>query len=131
MDDVTPLPGPGLIAGATTLESKSAAVKAFVAATIHAMQDIQANPTKGLDASIAAVPDLAADREGQAAILDATIASWTGPAQSSGGLGALDADGWAASITYLSTLKTTEGVPLVPNAVTVQDVLEEGYVPGP
>jgi putative riboflavin transport system substrate-binding protein len=131
IDDVTPLPGPGLIAGGTTLDTKSDAVKAFVAATIKAMQDVQASPTKGLDASIAAVPDLAANREAQAAILDATIASWTGTAQESGGLGALDAEGWAASITYLSTLKTTEGLPLVPNAVTVQDVLEEGYVPGP
>jgi NitT/TauT family transport system substrate-binding protein len=131
VDDVTPLPGPGLIAGAKTLESKGDAVKAFVAATIKAMEDVQATPTKGLDAAIVAVPDLAANREAQAAILDATIASWTGTAQTAGGLGALDHEGWAASITYLSTLKTTEGVALVPNAVTVQDVLAEGYVPGP
>ena len=50
--------------------------------------------------------------------------SWTGPTQTANGLGALDADGWAKSIAYLTTLG------LVPNAVTVQDVLAEGYVPG-
>jgi NitT/TauT family transport system substrate-binding protein len=124
VDGITPLPGPGLIAGAKTLETKADAIKAFVAVTLRAMGDIAANPTHGIDAAVAAVPELGSDRATQAAILDATIASWTGPVQQAKGLGALDPDGWAKSIEYLTSLGS------VANAVTVQDVLAEGYVPG-
>ena len=37
------------------------------------MDEIKADPTVGLDAAIKAVPELAKDRETQAALLDATI----------------------------------------------------------
>ena len=76
---VVALPGPGLIAGTATLESRRAAIKAFVGATIRAMDVIAADPKVGLDAAITAVPELAADRDNQAAILDATIATWRDP----------------------------------------------------
>jgi NitT/TauT family transport system substrate-binding protein len=126
VDDITPLPGPGLISGAETIgSSKGAAVKAFVAQTIKAMEDVRANPENALDASIAEVPELGTDRATQAAILDATIETWAGPIQEANGLGALDAEGWGQSITYLTSLG------LVPNAVTTQDVLAEGFAPGP
>jgi NitT/TauT family transport system substrate-binding protein len=124
VDDITPLPGPGLIAGAKALETKGDAVKAIVAVTLRAMQAIADDPNVGIDAAIKAVPELASARPTQAAILDATIKSWSGPVQAANGLGALDPDGWTKSIEYLTTLG------LVPNAVTVQDVLAEGYVPG-
>jgi hypothetical protein len=55
IDDVTPLPGPGLIAGTSTLETKHDAVAAFVAATLRAMEEIEADPNVGLDAP-SAVP---------------------------------------------------------------------------
>src|SRR5204863_8808226 len=74
VDQVVPLPGPGLIAGTKTLASKRAAIAAFVAATLKAMREIEANPQTGLDASVAAVPDLGKDRPAvQKAILGATI----------------------------------------------------------
>ena len=90
IDDITPLPGPGLIAGASTLEAKRAAIEAFVATTLRAMDAITADPSVGLDAAIVAVPELATARDAQLAILEATIESWSGPAQVSGGLGAID-----------------------------------------
>jgi NitT/TauT family transport system substrate-binding protein len=130
IDDVTPLPGPGIIAGQATIEAKPEALRAFVEATLRAMQEIAADPAVGLDAAIAAVPELATQREAQAAILDATIAAWTGPVQVANGLGALDRDGWVASIAYLQTLQGAGGVPLVPNPITVDDVLADGFVPG-
>ena len=75
IDSITPLPGPGLIAGTKTLDEQHDAVAAFVAATLQAMVEIKADPTVGLDAAIKAVPELAKDRETQAALLDATIAT--------------------------------------------------------
>ncbi|MDO8485612.1 MAG: ABC transporter substrate-binding protein [Candidatus Limnocylindrales bacterium] len=121
IDGITPLPGPGLIAGVSTLESKGDAIAAFVTTTLRAMDEIATNPEVGLDAAIAAVPELASARDAQLAILEATIESWSGPIQASGGLGAIDRDGWAASIEYLTTLG------LVPNPVTVDDLVGDGF----
>ncbi|MGH2475827.1 MAG: ABC transporter substrate-binding protein [Candidatus Limnocylindrales bacterium] len=123
VDDITPLPGNGLIVGTKTLETKSEAIAAFIAATLRAMDEITATPEVGLDAAIKAVPDLAAARETQAAILDATIAAWRGPVQEAKGLGAIEPADWATSIDYLETLD------LVPNPVTVDDLLETGLLP--
>ena len=52
VDQITPLPGPGLVVGTATLAAKHDALKAFVAATLRAMTEIKADPQKGVDASI-------------------------------------------------------------------------------
>ena len=122
VDDVIALPGPGLIAGTSTLANKADAVTAFVGATIRAMTEIAADPKLGLDAAIVAVPELAAGRARQAAILDATIATWL-PPDGGGAFGTVDRDGWAASITYLATLG------LVPTPVTVDDLVRTDLLP--
>ena len=44
VDDPVRCPGNGLIAGVDTLKNKHAALRAFVAATLHAMADITADP---------------------------------------------------------------------------------------
>jgi NitT/TauT family transport system substrate-binding protein len=123
IDAITPLPGPGLIAGTTTLDSKHDAVAAFVAATLRAMEEIKAAPQVGLDAAIKAVPELADQRELQSAILAATIDSWTGTEQAAHGLGAIDKTGWAASIDYLTTLK------MVAKPVAVDDLVRTDLLP--
>ena len=123
IDDATPLPGPGLIAGTSTIEAKHDAIAAFVAATLQAMEEITADPKLGLDAAISAVPELAGARDTEAAILDATIASWAGPIQEARGLGAIDRDGWTASIAYLGTLG------MVKNPVTTDDLVREDLLP--
>ena len=125
VDDVVPLPGNGLIVGTSTLESKSDAIAGFIAATLRAMEEIARNPDVGLDAAITAVPELASAREVQAAILDATIDVWRGPAQEVGGLGAIEPTDWEASIAFLERLE------LVPNPVTVEDVIDTGLLPAP
>ena len=122
IDDITPLPGPGLISGVSTLEAKRDAIAAFVNTTLRAMDAIAADPEAGLDAAIVAVPELATAREAQLAVLEATIESWRGPLQASGGLGAIDLDGWTASIEYLSSLG------LVPNPVTVDDLVRDDLI---
>jgi NitT/TauT family transport system substrate-binding protein len=123
VDDIVPLPGNGLIVGTSTLEAKSDAIAGFIAATLRAMEEIAANPDVGLDAAITAVPELGSARDVQAAILDATIEVWTGPAQEARGFGAIEPADWEQSIAYLETLG------LVPNPVTIDDVLETGLLP--
>jgi NitT/TauT family transport system substrate-binding protein len=122
VDDVVALPGPGIIASKTTLDSKSDAVTAFVAATLRAMTEIAADPKVGLDAAIVAVPELGKDRATQAAILDATIATWA-PIGGGGAFGTIDHAGWSASIVYLATLG------LVPNQVTDADLVRDDFLP--
>lgn len=122
VDDVVALPGPGLIAGAATLDTKASAIEAFIAATLRAMTEIAATPSIGLDAAIAAVPELGTNRATQAAILDATIATWA-PAAGGGDFGAIDAAGWQASITFLTDLD------LVPNPVTVDGLVRTDLLP--
>jgi NitT/TauT family transport system substrate-binding protein len=124
VDEITPLPGNGLIVGTAALETKSDAISAFIAATLRAMEEIAATPSVGLDAAIQAVPDLAATRETQAAILDATIDVWSGPVQERRGLGAIEPEDWEASVAYLTELG------LVPNPVTVDDLVDTGLLPG-
>jgi ABC-type nitrate/sulfonate/bicarbonate transport system substrate-binding protein len=122
VDSIVPLPGPGLISGTATLKAKQAAVAAFVAATIRAMNVIDADGVKGMDAAIAAVPDLGTDRATQAAILDATIAAWKGSG-TSGAIGSIDSASWQKSIDFMSRLG------LVPNAVTVDGVVRTDLLP--
>jgi NitT/TauT family transport system substrate-binding protein len=124
IDDITPLPGPGLIAGTATLDTKGDAIAAFVAATLRAMEEIKADPNVGLEAAIVAVPELDASRDTQAAVLAATIDSWAGPIQEAAGLGAIDEAGWTESIAFMTELG------LVPNPVTVDDLVRTDLLPG-
>lgn len=104
VDQITPLPGPGLITGVGTLATKSVALRAFVAATIRAMTEIQASPQKGVDATFAVAPDLASDPAGQRAVLDATIAVWSSAYTTAHGLGAIDAAAWTTSVAFMHSL---------------------------
>jgi NitT/TauT family transport system substrate-binding protein len=123
IDGITPLPGPGLIASSKTIDAKHDAISGFVAATLHAMADIKADPTVGLDAAIKDVPELASARDAQAAILAATIATWSGTVQDGRGLGAIDRDGWTSSIAYLGKLG------LVKNPVTTDQLVRDDLLP--
>jgi NitT/TauT family transport system substrate-binding protein len=122
VDDVVALPGPGIISAKATLDVKKDAVTAFVAATLRAMTEIAADPKVGLDAAIVAVPELGKDRDTQAAILDATIATWS-PISGGGAFGTIDHEGWSDSVIYLSTLG------LVPNPVTDADLVRDDFLP--
>jgi putative riboflavin transport system substrate-binding protein len=123
VDDSVPLPGPGLIAGTKTLDAKHDAIAGFVAATLRAMNEIKANPSAGLDAAVKAVPELASDRDGQAAVLAATIDSWTGTAQKAHGLGAIDQPGWTTSIGFMDKLK------LLAKPVKTEDLVRTDLLP--
>lgn len=120
VDDIVALPGPGLIVGTATLDAKHDAIAAFRNATLRAMAAIAADPSKGLEAAIVAVPELGSNRAAQAAILNATIVSWAPPGGGPADFGAIDRAGWEDSVKVLVTL----GVTAKPIAVDllVQDV---------
>jgi NitT/TauT family transport system substrate-binding protein len=78
VEQVAPLPGPGLIVGDAYLTANETYVAEFVAATVRAEMVIAADPQKGLDAAIAAVPTIASDKATALAVLKATIDLWRG-----------------------------------------------------
>jgi NitT/TauT family transport system substrate-binding protein len=125
VDDAVPLPGNGLIVGEKTLAAKRAALGAFVAATLRAQDEIAANPAAGLDAAVAAVPELGTDRSTQQAILAATIDAWSNDYTRAHGTGAIDSAAWDRSIAFI------RGLPggLVPNPVTPAQIVSTDLLP--
>jgi NitT/TauT family transport system substrate-binding protein len=104
VDDIVPLPGPGLVVGESTLAAKHEALASFVAVTLGAMEQIRVDPQVGLDATFAAVPDLAADPVTQRAVLDATIAAWSNAYTDVHGLGAIDPTSWEKSVAFMTAM---------------------------
>ncbi len=127
VDQITPLPGPGLIASDQTIATNAEAVRRFLAATLRAMQEVADDPRIGLDAAIKVEPTLGADqatKDAQLAILQATIDTWKSPYTLANGLGAIDKAAWSASIDFMKTLPD-----LVPNPVTVDDLVTLDLLP--
>lgn len=125
VDQIVALPGPGLIAGTSTLAAKRDAIAGFIRATRRAMIEIVDESDRGLDAAITAVPDLGQDRATQSAILRATIEVWQGPLTPDRGLGAIDPQAWQESIDFMTTLG------LVPSPVTVDKLIDPSLLPAP
>ena len=123
VDDIVPLPGPGLIVGTTALDAKHDAIAQFRNATLQAMEEIAADPSKGLEAAIVAVPELGSNRATQEAILEATIATWAPPAGGPNDFGAIDRAGWEATVDLLVTLG------IVANPVDVERLVQEIGLP--
>ena len=121
VDQITPLPGPGLIIGPTT----TPAHRPFVALTLRAMQEIIDNPEAGLEAAITRVPELGSDRETQLRILEATIETWQSPYTQANGLGAIDQVAWERSIEFLDSLPDDP----VNGTLEVSDVVTEDLLP--
>jgi NitT/TauT family transport system substrate-binding protein len=125
IDDVTPLPGPGIIAGTATIVAKRDAVAAFVRATLKAMNEIDATPSIGVDAAIKAVPELAKNRPLQEAVLAATIADWrAGVSGQSPITGSVQTTSWDKSLAFMTSLG------LVPKPVPVTDLVDTSFAGG-
>jgi NitT/TauT family transport system substrate-binding protein len=122
------LPGPGLIVSAAALTGpKKDALRAFVTATQRAMHDIEADPQKGVDASIARIPELATDRPAQLAVLQATVALWESDYTRANGMGAVDPALWQRSITFMAGLPDR----LLAKPVAVGDCVSAALLPAP
>ena len=123
--DVAPLPGPGLVTGTETLESKGDALRDFTAATVRAMEDITADPQLGLEATFARVPELSGDPETQRAILEATIDSWMGDHAGEYGLGSVDRSVWESGLEIMRSLPGS----VVPDDLVVDDLVTDALQP--
>ena len=126
VDQVVPLPGPGLIAGQSTIDGpKREALRAFIAATLRAMQDIAVDPMRGVEATETAVPELAGDREGQLAVLEATVEAWQSAYTEANGWGAIDPAAWTQSIEFMSTMPDSP----VAKPVTADQIIDQELLP--
>ena len=125
VDAITPLPGPGLTVGESTLAGKRDAVRAFVAATLRAMEEISVDPEAGLEDAIDVVPELGNDRATQLAILEATIEMWRSPYTEAHGLGAIDRDAWSRSLEFMRGLPDSN----IPSGLAVDQLVLEDLLP--
>ena len=128
IDEITPLAGPGLIVGTNTLEAKRDAVRRFIDATVRAMREIADDPVAGLTDTIAVVPDLASDRDGQLAILQETVKMWrvrpeTPPQPTDHGIAWVDRDAWAKSLEFMRTLPDLN----IPATLTVDQLITQEF----
>ena len=110
VDDVAPLPGPGVIVGDALLDEDPALVRAFRDATAAAQAAVIADPDLGFAAAEASVPTIAEDPEVARAVLDATVELWGGDGFADG---AIDEATWAAGYETMVRLGFIDGsVPL-------------------
>lgn len=125
VDEITPLPGPGLTVSVQTLANKREAIRAFVAATVRAMTEIAADPQAGLQDAIAVVPELAVDQATQLAVLEATIEMWSSPYTEANGTGAIDPAAWQQSLEFMRGLPDSN----IPDDLTVDELISAEVLP--
>ena len=106
VDDVAPLPGPGMIVGDELLAADPELVRAFVAATAAAQAAVIDDPDLGFVAASATVPTIEEDPEVARAVLDATVALWEGDGFVDG---AIDEETWTVGYETMIRLGFIDG----------------------
>ncbi|CAN5141968.1 ABC transporter substrate-binding protein [soil metagenome] len=106
VDDVAPLPGPGVIVGDDLLADDPELVRAFVEATAAAQAAVIADPELGFAAAEEAVPTIAEDPDVARAVLDATVELWSGDGFADG---AVDTQLWSAGYETMVRLGFIDG----------------------
>ena len=110
VDDVAPLPGPGVIVGDELLEGDPELVRAFVDATAAAQAAVIEDPDLGFTAAEAQVSTIAEDPEVARAVLDATVELWRGDEFANG---EVDVELWRTGYATMERLGFIDGsVPL-------------------
>jgi NitT/TauT family transport system substrate-binding protein len=110
VDQVAPLPGPGVIVGDDLLASDPELVRAFAVATAAAQTAVIADPDLGFVAAQEAVPTIAEDPEVARAVLEATVELWQGDEFANG---AVDRELWQTGYETMVRLGLIdESVPL-------------------
>ncbi len=110
VDEVAPLPGPGVIVGDELLSSDPELVRAFVEATAAAQAAVIDDPELGFAAAESAVPTIAEDPEVARAVLGATVDLWAGDGFADG---AIDRRLWESAYATMERLGFIDGsVPL-------------------
>ena len=110
VDEVAPLPGPGVIVGDALLDADPELVRAFVQATAAAQAAVIEDPDVGFAAAEAEVPTIAEDPEVARAVLDATVELWRGDEFADG---EVDVELWRTGYATMERLGFIDGsVPL-------------------
>ena len=110
VDDLAPLPGPGVIVGDELLADEPGLVRAFVEATAAAQAAVIADPDLGFAAAEASVPTIAEDPEVARSVLEATVDLWEGDGFADG---AIDLQLWRTGYGTMERLGFIDGsVPL-------------------
>ena len=116
VDEVAPLPGPGMIVGDALLDSDPELVSAFVEATAAAQAEVIADPDVGYAAAVQAVPEISENPDVARAVLDATVELWEGDGFIGG---AIDGALWETGYETMERLGFIDGsVPLEDMIVT-------------
>jgi hypothetical protein len=68
------------------------------------MEEIAADPERGLEATFERVPELAENPATQRAILEATVETWQSEHATEHGLGAVDRDAWQSGLDIMSAM---------------------------
>jgi len=106
LDDLAPLPGPGVIVGDELLADDPELVRAFTAALAAAQAEVIADPEVGFAAAEAEVPTIAEDPDTARAVLDATVELWEGDGFADG---AVDRDLWTEAYDTMLRLGFIDG----------------------
>ena len=110
VDEVVPLPGPGVITGAELLGAEPELVRAFAEATAAAQQAVLDDPELGFAAAEREVPEIAEDPDVARSVLGATIDLWAGDGFAGG---AIDVELWESAYATMERLGFIDGsVPL-------------------
>ena len=118
VDDVAPLPGPGVIVGDDLLASDPDLVRAFVDATAAAQAAVIEDPDMGFAAATDAVPTIAEDPDVARAVLEATVELWAGDGFADG---AIDVELWELAYATMERLGFIDGS--VPVEEMIADII--------
>ena len=122
IDDVAPLPGPGIIAGDPLLANDPDLVARFAEATARAQAAVIADPNAGLEAARVVVPTINEDPDTALAVLRATVELWQG---SSGfANGRIDVDRWVHAYLLMQQLGFVDAT------VKVEEMIDPTIVGG-
>lgn len=107
VDDIAPLPGPGIIVSDDLLGADLGLVHDFATAVGLAQEAIVGDPELGLRAAVEAVPTIVEDEATALAVLEATIPIWRG--RGLGISGTIDSTVWCPGYQTLIDLAFIDG----------------------
>jgi NitT/TauT family transport system substrate-binding protein len=122
VDDVAPLPGPGIVVGDDLMAADRELIVAFVSAVARAQAIVIEDPEAGLAAAEAQVPTIAEDREVARSVLNATVELWQGPEGFRSG--AIDRTLWEQGYETMRRLGFIDG------SVPLDEMIDEGNAGG-
>jgi NitT/TauT family transport system substrate-binding protein len=122
VDELVPLPGPGIVVGDELLTEDHELVRAFAAAVAQAQEVIAVNPDVGLEAAVEAVPAIGESPDTARAVLEASIDVWRGDAERATGV--IVPEVWASGYDIMFGLGFIDG------SVPVEDMYDQSVMGG-